>query len=113
MFQQLKKAFTEALILQHFNWTHEVTVETDASDTIIADVLLQKNENSQLQPVAYFSSKMFSAEVNYDIYDKELLAIIQVFEEWHSELEGSEKPVQVLCDHKNLEWFMTTKSLSW
>ena len=98
--------------MQHFDWTHEVTVEINTSDTVIAGVLLQKNENSWLQPVAYFSSKMFSAEINYDIYDKELLAIIQVFEEWCSELKDSEKPVQVLCDHKNLEWFMTTKSLS-
>ena len=112
VFQQLKKAFTEALILQHFNWTHEVTVEINTSDTVIADVLLQKNKNSQLQSVTYFSSKMFSAEINYDIYDKKLLAIIQVFEEWCSELKDSEEPVQVLCNHKNLEWFMTTKSLS-
>ena len=112
VFQQLKKAFTEALILQHFNWTHEVTVETDTSDTVIAGVLLQKNGDSQLQPMIYFSSKMFLTEVNYDIYDKKLLAIIQVFEEWCSELKDSEKSVQVLCDHKNLEWFMTTKSLS-
>ena len=112
VFQQLKKTFTEALILQHFNWTHEVTVETNTSDTVVAGVLLQKDGDSQLQPMAYFSSKMFSAEANYDIYDKELLAIIWVFKEWHPELEGSEEPVQVLCDHKNLEWFMTTKSLS-
>ena len=55
---------------------------------------------------------MFLTEINYDIYDKKLLAIIQVFEEWCSELKDSEKPVQVLCDHKNLEWFMTIKSLS-
>ena len=111
-FQQLKKTFTEALILQHFDWTHEVTVEINTSDTVIADVLLQKNEDSQLQPVTYFSSKMSSAEINYDIYDKKLLAIIQVFEEWCSELKDSEKSVQILCNHKNLEWFMTIKSLS-
>ena len=112
VFQQLKKTFTEALILQHFNWTHEVTVETDTSDTVVVDVLLQKNENSQLQPVIYFSSKMSLTEINYDIYDKELLAIIQVFEEWCSELKDFEKSVQILCNHKNLEWFMTIKSLS-
>ena len=111
-FQQLKKTFTEALILQHFDWTHEVTVETDTSDTVIVDVLLQKNENSQLQPMTYFSSKMFLTEINYDIYDKKLLAIIWVFKEWCSELKDSEKFVQILCDHKNLEWFMTIKSLS-
>ena len=112
VFQQLKKAFTEALILQHFDWTHEVTVEINTSDTVIAGVLLQKNEDDWLQPMIYFFSKMFLTEINYNIYDKKLLAIIQVFEEWHSELKDSEKPVQVLCDHKNLEWFMTIKSLS-
>ena len=112
VFQQLKKAFTEALILQHFDWIHEVTVETDASDTVVAGVFLQKNENDWLQLVVYFSSKMSSAEINYDIYDKKLLAIIQVFEEWCSELKDSEESVQVLCNHKNLEWFMTIKSLS-
>ena len=92
-FQQLKKTFTEALILQHFDWTHEVTVEINTSDTVVADVLLQKNEDSQLQSVIYFSSKMFSTEINYDIYDKKLLAIIWVFKEWHSELKDSEKSV--------------------
>ena len=112
VFQQLKKTFTEALILQHFDWTHKVTVEINTSDTVVVDVLLQKNENSQLQPVIYFSSKMSLTEINYDIYDKELLAIIQVFEEWCSELKDFEKSVQILCDHKNLEWFMTIKSLS-
>ena len=112
VFQQLKKTFTEALILQHFDWIHEVTVEINASDTVVADVLLQKNENSQLQSVIYFSSKMFLTEINYNIYDKKLLAIIQVFKEWCSELKDSEKSVQILCNHKNLEWFMTIKSLS-
>ena len=47
-FQQLKKTFTEALILQHFDWTHKVKVETDTSDTVVAEILLQKNKNSWL-----------------------------------------------------------------
>ena len=55
---------------------------------------------------------MASAECNYDIYDKELLAIIRAFEEWRPELEGAAEQVQVITDHKNLEYFMTTKQLS-
>ena len=55
---------------------------------------------------------MASAECNYDIYNKELLAIICAFEEWRSELKGAVKQVQVITDHKNLKYFMTTKQLS-
>ena len=52
---------------------------------------------------------MSSAECNYDIYNKELLAIICAFEEWRPELEGAAEQVQVITDHKNLEYFMIIK----
>ena len=52
------------------------------------------------------------AECNYEIYDKELMAIVRTFKEWHSELEGSTYPIDVITDHKNLEYFMFTKQLS-
>ena len=55
---------------------------------------------------------MAPAECNYDIYDKELLAIIHTFEEWRPELEGAAEQIQVITDHKNLEYFMITKQLS-
>ena len=55
---------------------------------------------------------MAPAECNYDIYDKELLAIIHAFEEWRPELKGAAEQVQVITDHKNLKYFMTTKQLS-
>jgi len=64
-------------------------VEYDASDTIIAGVLSQLGSDSLLHPVAYFSTKINAAELNYDIYDKELLAIIRSFKEWRPELEGA------------------------
>jgi hypothetical protein len=62
--------------------------------------------------VAYFSRKISPAECNYEIYDKELLAIIRYFEEWRPDLEGSELPVQVLTDYKSLEYFISTKRLT-
>ena len=55
---------------------------------------------------------MSSAECNYEIYDKEMLAIVQAFRDWRHYLEGIHFTVQVLTDHKNLEHFMTTKQLN-
>ena len=55
---------------------------------------------------------MFSAlELNYDIYNKELLAIFEAFKIWQHYLEGSTSPIDVVTDHKNLEYFSTTKTL--
>jgi hypothetical protein len=62
--------------------------------------------------VAYFSKKLFSAESNYEIHDKELLAIVRAMEEWREELIGVKDPFVVLSDHKNLQYFMTTRKLS-
>ena len=55
---------------------------------------------------------MALAKMNYLIYDKEMLAIVQAFEHWWSELEGTDHPVEVLTDYKALEYFMSTKALS-
>ena len=55
---------------------------------------------------------MFSAlELNYDIYNKELLAIFEAFKIWQHYLEGSTSPIDVVTDHKNLKYFSTTKIL--
>ena len=59
--------------------------------------------------MAFFSKKHSVQEVNYEIYDKELLAIICAFKEWRSELEGSAFSLKVITDHQNLEYFMSTK----
>lgn len=111
-FDVLREKFTSDLVLRHFNPDKKIVVETDASDYMSAGILSQFDECNILRPVAFFSRKHLPAECNYEIYDKELLAIITAFEEWRPELEGSKYPVEVLSDHKNLEWFMTTKQLS-
>ena len=111
-FDTLCKKFMSDLVLHHFDPDKKIVVETDASDYVSAGILLQFDESNVLRPVAFFSRKHLPAECNYEIYNKELLAIVTVFEEWRPELEGSKYPVQVLSDHKNLEWFMTTKQLS-
>ena len=111
-FNQLKKAFTEAPVLKPFDWTRPVIVETDSSDYVSAGVLSQYDDEGVLHPVAFFSKKHSVTECNYEIYDKELLAIIRCFEEWRPELEGTPSPIKVITDHRNLEYFMTTKLLN-
>src|SRR5699024_1413205 len=58
------------------------------------------------------SKKLSPAECNYEIYDKELLAIVRAVETWRGELLGLSAPFVVLSDHKNLEYFMTTRKLT-
>src|SRR4029077_437497 len=81
---------------------------------VSAGVMSQRDDDGILHPVAFFSKKHSPAECNYEIYDKELMAIIQCFKEWRSELTSTPQdlPIQVLSDHRNLEYFMSTKLLN-
>jgi len=63
-------------------------------------------------PVAFYSKSLSSVERNYEIHDKEMLAIIRALEEWRHFLEGATHPVEIWTDHKNLEYFMTAKKLN-
>ncbi|KAH6584021.1 hypothetical protein BASA61_007784 [Batrachochytrium salamandrivorans] len=87
-------------------------LETDASDFAISGVLSQFDDLDQIRPVAFYARQMNSAERNYEIYDKELLAIVDSFKHWRHFLQGGLHPVTVLCDHKSLEYFMSTKKLT-
>ena len=111
-FQELKRRFTSAPVLRHFNPNKEIIVETDASDYVSVGMMSQYDADGILHPVAFFSKKHSPVECNYEIYDKELMTIIRCFEEWRAELESSPHPIRVLSDHKNLEYFMSTKLLS-
>ena len=102
----------EAPILCHFDSSKQCFVKTDSFDYVNASVLSQLDDEGVLHPVAYFSRKMTPAECNYEIYDKELLAIIRCFEEWRPELEDTDLPVKVFTDHKGLEYFMSMKNLT-
>ena len=111
-FNGLKEAFTTAPLLARFDFECNAVVATDASDYVPAGVLSQYDDQGILHPVAFFSEKHAPAECNYKIYDKELLAVIKAFEEWSAELQSVINPIQVHSDHKNLEYFTTTKLLN-
>ena len=108
-FNTLKRAFTSDVILHHYNSDLKLVVKTDASDYVSEGILSQYNENDVLHSVTYFFKKHSPSECNYEIYNKELMAIICTFKEWCPELEGSSTPVKVITDHKNLKYFMSIK----
>lgn len=110
-FESLKSSFIKAPVLKHFDPDRKIYLETDASDFVTAAVLSQEDGKGILHPVAFMSKKFDPAECNYEIYDKELLAIVRSFECWEAELKSS-IDISVLTDHRNLEYFMTTKQLS-
>lgn len=65
-----------------------------------------------LHPIAYFSERLNATQINYEIYDKKILAVVTAFEHWRAELEGILEPVSVIIDHKNLDYIMPTKILN-
>ena len=101
-FQQQKSWFTSATILRHFDSHLPCIIECDASDFAIGAILLQKIDG-RLHPVAFHSRKMNKHEINYDIHDKELLAITSAFKEWPRYLEGARHKIIVYTDHRGLE----------
>ena len=110
-FEKLKTLFTSAPILRHFDPALETFLHADASGFAISGIISQPHEG-RLHPVAFWSRKCIPAECNYDIQDRELLAIVECMKHWRHYLEGSRHPVKVLTDHKNLETLMSTKALN-
>jgi RNase H-like domain found in reverse transcriptase/Reverse transcriptase (RNA-dependent DNA polymerase)/Integrase zinc binding domain/Chromo (CHRromatin Organisation MOdifier) domain/Retrotransposon gag protein/Zinc knuckle/Retroviral aspartyl protease len=111
-FRELKGQFSKEPVLAMYDPEKEITLETDASDYAIGAVLSQPDQNGKLHPVMFHSRKFLPAEINYDVHDKELLAIVDAFEVWESYLSGTKHQVKVITDHQNLTYFTTTKKLS-
>jgi RNase H-like domain found in reverse transcriptase len=99
-------------ILCHFDPKLCIILETDVSDYLITATLSQVDENNEIHPVAFCSCSMQHTELNYDIHNKELLTVFDAFCAWHTYLEGAAHTISVITDHKNLEYFMSTKLLT-
>jgi hypothetical protein len=112
IFDTLKKAFTFAPVLIHPDPAKPFIVETDTSDFALGVILSQSGINGLLHLIAFYSWKLTNAKINYQVYNKELLAIITTFEQWRLYLARIQHQVQVLTDHKNLLYFTTTQTLN-
>ncbi|SGY22615.1 BQ5605_C019g08829 [Microbotryum silenes-dioicae] len=110
-FNRLKSLFASDIVLRHYDPSLPCVIKSDASDYAISAILSQ-SVDSQLCPVAFFSCKMTPAEQNYEIHDKELLAIVACMKLWRHYLEGVHHPITILTDHSALQYFQTTKVLT-
>ena len=112
-FRTLKTRFTSSPLLKHPDPALPFVVEVDASEVGVGGVLSQRQGNpAKLFPCAYFSRKLSQAERNYDVGNRELLAIKLALEEWRHWLEGAQQPFVIFTDHKNLEYIRTAKRLN-
>jgi hypothetical protein len=112
-FHTLKARFTTAPILQMPDSDRQFVVEVDASDVGVGAILSQRaEEDNKLHPCAFFSRRLSPAERNYDVGNRELLAVKLALEEWRHWLEGSTVPFLVWTDHKNLEYIRNAKRLN-
>ena len=112
-FEILKKAFTTAPVLRVPNDKDSFKLSTNASNFVTEAVLSQKDMQTNLwHLVAFFSKSLDVHERNYEIYDKELLAVIQKLEEYRHYLEGHLYKVEIWSDYQNLTFFRTAQKLT-
>ena len=71
--------FTKGLILAMFNLVKKIIIEIDVSKIALNIILSQPDEERRLHPVIFYFRKFTSPELNYNIYDKKLLAIVDSF----------------------------------
>ena len=108
----MKLKFSDAPLFAYFDPNHRISINSDASDFVIAGVYTQLHDNGQWHPIIFWSCKLQRAEANYSMHDKELLAIVESFKHWRHYLEGSKYPIIVLSNHANLCYFMMTIELN-
>jgi len=88
-------------------------LQTNMSSTGAGTVLTQEVKGSKKRkPVTYFSCTFSPVESNYDIYEKEFLAVIKAIKNWRAHLIWMEKPFIIETDHKNLTYWKEPKKLT-
>ena len=90
----------------------KMQMEVNASDYATGGVLSMECKDNLWRLVAFLSKSLNEMERNYEIYDKEMLAIIKGLEAWRHLLEGAQFKFEIWTDHKNLEYFMKTQKLN-
>jgi transposase InsO family protein len=112
-FERLKERITSAPVLALPTDDQPFRIEADSSDVATGAVLSQlSKDDGQWHPVSFLSKTLSPVERNYEIYDKEMLAIVRALEEWRHWLEGARHQFEVWTDHKNLEYFRTARKLN-
>jgi len=111
-FKELKERFIKEPVLAAPNIDKKMRMEVDASDYAMGGMLSIKCKDGLWRSVAFLSKLLNETERNYEIHDKEMLAIIRGLEAWRHLLEGVQTKFKIWMDHKNLEYFMKAQKLN-
>jgi hypothetical protein len=111
-FDELKTRVTTEPVLAHPILTDPFELEVDVSGFAMGAVLLQKKEDGKKHPIAYYSKTLSAAERNYDVYDLELLAIVNALDHWRPYLTRSPHKIIIYSDHQNLLYWKEPHKIS-
>ena len=105
----MRDKFCRAPVLSYWDPILPTFLKTDCSGFALGSALIQERDGVR-RPVGFFSQKLNKAEINYDIHDKEMLAVISCLKFWSPELKAC-SPFTIWTDHKNLEYFIVKRQL--
>ena len=108
----MKEWFTKKPVLAVLDLDKEMRIEVETLDYAIGEVLSMECEDRLWRPVAFLSKSLNETERNYEIHDKEMLAIIRGLENWRHLLEDIRFKFEIWTDHKNLKYFMKMQKLN-
>jgi hypothetical protein len=111
-FTGLQYALMSSPVLILLDYGHPFTLYTDTSNYATSVIIEQDNALGRSHPVAFYSKSLQPAECNYEIHDKELLAIIHALCHFCHYLQGNEHTTRVFSDHVNLQYFTIKQILT-
>ena len=117
-FETLKTLMCQRPVLHQPQYDKPFYLATDASGYGVGAVLLQEGEPNprtkkpMQHPIAYYSATFTPTERNYDIYERELLAVLKALKHWRPHLAATEIPVTVLTDHANLTFWKNPQNVN-
>jgi len=91
-----------APLLIHVDFSKPFILEMDVSNFVINTILSQLGKDNLLHPIGFRTDKFSPIEINYNIHDKKLLAIMDVFEEWCHLFKRVQHEIIVYSYHNNL-----------
>jgi len=112
VFHSLQTALTTTPVLLLLDYGKPFNLITDTSDYAMGAILEQEDAFGRSHLVVYFSKSLQPTERNYEIHDKELLAIVQLLKHFRHYLQGNEHQTKIFSDHANLQYFTTKQNIT-
>ena len=108
-FEKLKTSSTIILILQHFDSSLEIMLETDISNRVMEKIIFQRDSDDMLHLIIFFNRKFNDIELNYEIFDKKMLVIVEIMNRYRYYFEDLDHKTTIYTNHRNFLWFTEMK----